>query len=177
MFALPPFWNARVTRRSGTSLLLTGSVLARVGRAYQCVWTRLDGGGKFSEVLRDLAHVIEEFIHVFRVDVESLSEAGGDIRHGGQSAAKFDHGLAEVRAIFSDYGIEVIQGPIRFLGCFVEILEQWLEFFAERVDALQGGADLRAVLFDHAAHVCQGSREISAILHAQQVIDAIDSHL
>jgi hypothetical protein len=104
-----------VALRNPGSLSLTGFVIARVRRADEGIGTGLNRGRKFPEVLTDLAQVTEKLINIFRIDFEGLVKARADVGHIGQGAAKFDDGLADIRAVLSDHRIDMIQGLVRFL--------------------------------------------------------------
>jgi len=76
----------------------------------------------------DVPHIVEQFVDVFRIDVEGLIEPCGGIGHIRESAAKFEYRLADIRAILTDHGIDMVQGLICLLGSLSKILEKGCSF-------------------------------------------------
>jgi len=105
-------------------------VLARIRGANQRIRASLDSRREFSQILRHLAHVIEQLVDVFRVNVQRLIETRRKARHRRQCTTKLDDRLAHVCPILSDHCIDVIQCLVCFIGGLPEIFEQGLQFLA-----------------------------------------------
>src|SRR4029077_14967141 len=126
-------------------MLFSCFVFTRIARANESVGTGLNGCGEFLQILGNVPHIVEQFVNIFRIDLERLVEPRGGVGHVRKRAAKLDNGFANVRTGLADHGIAMSERLMCFLGSFSKILEEWLQLLAEGVHVSQSCLDLGTV--------------------------------
>src|ERR1700757_3114611 len=146
-------------------------MFAGTGGANQFGRPSLDDVGKFPQVLGNIAHVHEQFVDGFRIDVKSLVAAAGDAGDRVQGFAKFLDGSADVLAILSYHGVNFFQGFVGLVRGLLEVVEHGPELGAGAVHIVQSGLDDRAILAQHALQIGDAGGNVGAVLIVEQIVD------
>src|SRR5260370_14399846 len=102
-------------------------VLAWSSRANGRVRSGLDGVREFLEILAHVAQIFEQLVDVVGVHVKRLVQTPGQASHVRKRNSQISNGLADIRTIFADQGIDVIQCFIGLCGSFSPVLKSLLQ--------------------------------------------------
>src|SRR5579862_5144413 len=154
--------------------MLSGFVWTGTGGANQFRRTSFNDVGKFLEVLGNVAHVHDEFVDSFGIDVEGLVDAASDAGDVVQGFPEFLYGGAEVLAIFAEHGVEFLQGLIGLIGGFLEIVKHGAEFSAGAIHIIESGSNQRAIFAQHSLQIGDACGDVGAVLVVEEIVDAGD---
>src|ERR1700678_1785457 len=135
------------------SLFTTRLVLWRISGTDQKVWMSFQIVREFLQIFRDFTEILEHLIDIFGIYIERLIQPSRERGDRSEHMAEIQNSLMNIRTIFGDQRVNVIDCIVCFGGSLAKVVEHRLQSGADVIQMSERGFNLRAIFFNHSAPI------------------------